>query len=128
MNNTEKLSFIKSLNSPYVHWSSNLSSRVSYDEHRISFYHYNGRDTYSTYDHLGWKKDMEKILKSMDNIIRIDEYMDGEYYPVWTLEEGLVQEGQTFIKLKGKYYSAKFLEKLLDQIADVRKVINNINM
>jgi hypothetical protein len=64
----------------------------------------------------------------MDRIVRVDEYMSGEYYPVWTLEEGFVQEGQTFIKLKGKYYSAKFLEKLLDQIADIQKAINNINI
>ena len=128
MDNVKKLVFIKTLNSPYIHYSSGLSSKVTCDEHCMSVYHYNGRQTYSNRDHFGWEKDHGKIMSLMDSVVRIDEYMDGEYYPVWTLEEGFVQEGQTFIKLNGKYYSAKFLEKLLDKISDLKITINNINI
>lgn len=127
MTQQEKWDFLKSLEYARVYFTTGCSSQFSYNGSSIYFRHFNGQQTYSTYDRFYWSQE-EDILKYMDNIVRIDKNMDGEYYPLWTIEEGFVKEGQSFIKLNGKYYSSTFLEKLLNSITEIRSNLNIINI
>ena len=127
MTKEEKWDFLKGLDSARVYYSSGTSSEFSYNGFSVYFRHYNGQSTYSTYDRFGWNE-TEQILNYMDHIVRIDKKLDNGYYPLWTLEEGLVKEGINFIKLNGKYYSATFLENILNQINNLKCEINQINV
>lgn len=127
MTREEKLEFLKGLKRARVYYEWGASAEFDFNDSSIYFRHYNGGNSYSTYDRYYWDE-MDKILSYMDLIVRIDKKLDTEYYPLWTLEEGFVKEGETFIKLRGKYYSATFLEKLLDSVDRLKSQINLPNL
>jgi len=123
MTREEKLEFLKSLKRARVYYEAGNSAEFDYNDSSVYFRHYNGGKSYQNYDRYYWDE-TEKILSYMDLIVRIDKKLDSDYYPLWTVEEGFVKEGETFIKLRGKYYSATFLEKLLDSIDRLKSQIN----
>ena len=127
MTQEEKLEFLKELNRARVYYNWGDSAEFDYNNFSVYFRHYNGRNSYSTYDRFSWTE-KDAILSYMDLIVRIDKKLDTEYYPLWTVEEGFVKEGETFIKLRGKYYSATFLEKLLDSVDRLKSQINLPNL
>ena len=127
MTREEKLDFLKSLKRARVYYEWGDSAEFDYNNSSVYFRHYNGGKSYSTYDRFYWDE-TDKILSYMDVIVRIDKKLDTEYYPLWTIEEGFVKEGEKFIKLRGKYYSATFLEKLLDSVDRLKSQINLPNL
>lgn len=62
------------------------------------------------------------LLKRLTQVNRIEKYMDKQYYPIWTKEDGLITQTESFVILNGRYYTIKFLEQLLDKITDFKKI------
>jgi hypothetical protein len=48
--------------------------------------------------------------------------MDSEYFPIWTKEEGIINQSENFVKLKDRYYTITFLEQLIDKINEFKKI------
>ena len=62
------------------------------------------------------------LLKRLDDVIRIEKEFDNEYFPIWTKEDGLINQSEIFVKLNGRYYTIKFLEQLLLKIKEFKKI------
>ncbi len=77
---------------------------------------------YSSFSNEPEGRNYNSLLEKLSTIIRIEKEMDSEYYPIWTKEDGIIQQGENFVRLKGRYYTVRFLEKLIDQIIDFKKI------
>lgn len=64
----------------------------------------------------------QQLLKRLQNIHRIEKLLDSKYYPIWTKEDGVINQSEKFVKLNGKYYTIKFLEKLLKKFQDFQNI------
>ena len=64
----------------------------------------------------------QSLERQIQSIIRIEKKLDEEYYPIWTKNDGFITESDKFVKLKGKYYTHRFLEKLIDILVDFKEI------
>lgn len=63
-----------------------------------------------------------KLIKKLSKIVRIEKKMDSDFFPIWTKEDGLINQTENFVKLNGRYYTIKFLEQLLIKIQEIKKI------
>ncbi len=77
-------------------------------------------DSYQIYDETG--KIVQAVLDRLASLVRIEKEMDSEYYPIWTKEDGEITQTENFVKLNGKYYTIKFLEQLLNNINEFKRI------
>lgn len=79
-------------------------------------------DYYQRYDIYEDRDKLDQgLIIRLNKIVRIEKKMDSEYFPVWTKEEGLINQTENFVKLNGRYYTIKFLEQLLIKIHEIKK-------
>jgi hypothetical protein len=76
---------------------------------------------YALYD-TNNEEHYDLLLKRLDQIVRIDKKIDSEYFPIWTKEDGIITQSDKLVRLKGKYYTIVFLEKLIDRIIEFKKI------
>ena len=60
--------------------------------------------------------------QTLNKISRVERKIEKEYLPIWTKEDGLIENNEKFIKIKGKYYTIKFIENLFDKISEFKKI------
>jgi len=96
--------------------------RISHTCNDTVIYFWQG-SFYSSYNNDDETNDTYlELLKWFPRIIRIEKEMDSEYFPIWTKEDGEIMQGVSFVKLKGRYYTINFLEKLIDQIREIKNI------
>ncbi len=89
-----------------------------------SYYLFN-KDGYYVSFGLNIKKEKERIL---DNVIRVEKTIDGETYPIWTIEDGIVKDFEHFVRIKGKYYTVAQLERIFDEFEELKVRMNRIHI
>ncbi|MBQ7422184.1 MAG: hypothetical protein IJV27_08595 [Prevotella sp.] len=72
--------------------------------------------------------DNEKIANYLSHVVRVEKSFDGEYYPIWTREDGVIEDFTRFVKVRGKYYSIKQLESIFERIETLKTNVNTINL
>ena len=77
---------------------------------------------YDSYGNSEGANGYDNLLKRLSTIIRIEKRIDSEYYPIWTKEDGMINQTDKFVKLKGRYYTVEFLEQLIDKIIEFKKI------
>lgn len=77
---------------------------------------------YSAYRNIDDCNEYRQLEKLLSQIIRIEKYIDSEYYPIWTKEDGLITQTEHFVKLHDRYYTISFLEKLIDKVKEFKKI------
>ena len=77
---------------------------------------------YAAYRNIDDCEQFKFLAQRLTEIIRIEKFMDSEYYPIWTKEEGLITQNENFVKLNGRYYTIAFLEQLLDKITEFKRI------
>ena len=81
-----------------------------------------------TYNRFELDED-ERIAKYLDDfVVRIEKKMDDEYFPIWTREDGIIEDYSHFAKVRGKYYSIKQLESIFEEIETIKKNVNSIHI
>lgn len=81
-----------------------------------------------TYNRFELDED-ERIAKYLnDFVVRIEKKMDDEYFPIWTREDGIIEDYSHFVKVRGKYYSIKQLESIFEEIETIKKNVNSIHI
>ena len=81
-----------------------------------------------TYNRFELDED-ERIAKYLDDfVVRIEKKMDDEYFPIWTREDGIIEDYSHFVKVRGKYYSIKQLESIFEEIETIKKNVNSIHI
>lgn len=81
-----------------------------------------------TYNRFELDED-ERIAKYLnDFVVRIEKKMDDEYFPIWTREDGIIEDYSHFVKVRGKYYSIKQLESIFEEIEAIKKNVNSIHI
>lgn len=63
-----------------------------------------------------------EFIERLSRINRVERRFEKEYLPIWTKEDGIIQNDEKFIKIKGKYYTIKFIENLFDKINEFKKI------
>lgn len=100
------------------------SIQVIYDSEQVfsishtscKIYFWNG-GFYNSYE-----ENDERLISVLSSIVRIEKKIDSEFYPIWTKEDGIINQNENFVKLNGKYYTIKFLELLIEQIREFKKI------
>ena len=86
------------------------------------------REGGGTYNRFELDED-ERIAKYLDDfVVRIEKKMDDEYFPIWTREDGIIEDYSHFVKVRGKYYSIKQLESIFEEIETIKKNVNSIHI
>ena len=81
-----------------------------------------GSSIYDSYGNYKDSKTYNDLLIRLSRIVRIEKKMYGEYFPIWTKEDGLITQTEKFVKLRGRYYTINFLEQLIDKISEFKKL------
>ena len=93
------------------------------NELNIEFNNYGNRICFSNNRAYAWYdftlKD-DGLIERLSYITRVEKNIDGQFYPIWTKEDGEFENTVNFVKLNGRYYSIVFLEQLLNIIAKVK--------
>ncbi len=84
--------------------------------HNISSIYF--QDSHGYYDRFGLSE-KEEMGKYLENIVRVEKEIDGTYYPIWTKADGIVEDYDHFVKIRGRYYTIKQLELIFDQIDSI---------
>lgn len=64
----------------------------------------------------------EELTKRLNDVVRIEISHNGDYYPVWTKEDGIIELNQMFVRLNGRYYTIPFLEDLINKVQDFKTI------
>jgi hypothetical protein len=63
-----------------------------------------------------------ELSKKLDKVVRIEIPYEGEYYPVWTKEDGIIDLNEKFVRLNGRYYTIPFLENLINKVNEFKRL------
>ncbi|WP_104381715.1 hypothetical protein [Sphingobacterium sp. HMA12] len=94
------------------------SQRIQYIEISGAFTFWNQNRRTSPYTTLYG----DELAEKLDKIIRIEIRQEGEYYPVWTREDGIIDLNEKFVRLNGRYYTIPFLENLINKIDEFKRL------
>lgn len=68
----------------------------------------------------------EQIYKYLENIIRVEKEIDGDKYPIWTVDDGIIEDLNHFVRIRGKYYTVNQQERIFEQIEEVKSNLSSI--
>jgi hypothetical protein len=121
----EMIEFLKQ-GSLKVYEGKDMVHTISHTCNGTNIYFYDHRSSqtyYSSYNNNNEESESyQQLLKRLQGIHRIEKLIDSKYYPIWTKEDGIIIQSDKFVKLNGKYYTIKFLEKLLKKFKDFQNI------
>jgi len=79
----------------------------------------------SYYDRFGLTEE-EKLFKYLEKIVRVEKKIDGNKYPIWTKDDGVIEDYRHFVEIKGKYYTIKQLEHIFEEIEEIKSKLDSI--
>ena len=88
-----------------------------------SFYICSKGDPYYSRFSLKDEKGKEEYLNA---IVKVEKEIDGEFFPIWTREDGIVKDYEQFVRINGRYYTIAQLEHIFSAIESIKKDFNVI--
>ena len=58
----------------------------------------------------------------LSTFIRVEKLIGTDFFPIWTKEDGEILANEIIIKLNGRYYTAKYLEMLLNKVSELKEL------
>ena len=122
MENRELFEFIMKSNPTTVYYENGGHRSCYHNSGSIYF-----QDDGGYYDRFGLTEE-EAIREYLRKIIRVEKSIDGKQYPIWTREDGIIEDLNHFVMIRGKYYSIKQLEVIFEKIEEMETTINSITI
>ena len=122
MENRELFEFIMKSNPTTVYYENGDHRGCWHNSGSIYFQNDGGY-----YDRFGLTEE-EAIGESLRKIVRVEKSIDGKQYPIWTREDGIIEDLTHFVMIRGKYYSIKQLEVIFEKIEELKATINSITI
>ena len=66
---------------------------------------------YDRFEH----QDKERIYEYLSLIVRVEKEIDGQSYTIWTKEDGEIEAFKHPVFIKGKYYSIRELDLIIEE-------------
>ena len=120
MKNRELFEFLLKSNPTTVYYENGAHRSCWHNSGSIYF-----QDGGSYYDRFGLD-DVEDITEYLQNIIRVEKSIDGKQYPIWTREDGIIEDLNHFVMIRDKYYSVKQIEGIFENIEKLKADISSI--
>jgi hypothetical protein len=83
------------------------------------------QDEAGYYDSFGLCE-KENIYKYVSRIVRVEKKFGEERYPIWTIDDGIIEDFTHFVKIRGKYYTINQIECIFDKIEEIKKDLQYI--
>lgn len=88
----------------------------------IYFTQNGGNEYYTRYSLSKEDKTYISLIERLTKINRVEKKIENEYLPIWTIEDGLIENNEKFIRIKGKLYTIRFIENIFDKISEFKKI------
>ena len=56
----------------------------------------------------------------------VEKKFGEERYPIWTIDDGIIEDFTHFVKIRGKYYTINQIECIFDKIEEIKKDLQYI--
>ena len=122
MENKELFEFLLKSNPTTVYYENGGHRSCWHNSGSIYF-----QDGGGYYDRFGLTEE-EAIGEYLRKIARVEKSIDGKQYPIWTREDGIIEDLTHFVMIRGKYYSIKQLETIFEKIEEMKAAINSITI